>query len=129
MKITDLNGQYTASSLGEVEEILCRRLEANFNAFTLSCDSKEFPTLSLLVRDDIATLNYLEWPDSAGFIPTGNRANRCLSENTVFWISQYRADDVEIQNDAIVSFSAALDAAKEFFHSRDLPGCIQWSEI
>jgi hypothetical protein len=129
MKIIDIEGQHMASSVEDVEAILQRRLDSNVNAFYLSYNDHEFPMLSILVNNDVATLNFLERTDEAGFIPVGNLPNFDAKEDTVFCLNRNPADDVEVPNNSVVSFSTALDAAKEFFKSRELPKCVEWVEL
>ena len=129
MKIIDIEAQHTASSVGEVEAILRQRFDSDANAFSLSHNDEDFPMLSVLVKDKLATLNFLERSDEPGFVPTGNALGLNPNENTVFRASRDRADDVEVQNDAVVSFLAALEAAKEFFVTKDLPKCVEWFEL
>lgn len=129
MKIIDISGEYTASSIDEVETILQRREEPGGNAFWLSHDEEDYPMLSVLVKADIAALDFLERDDEPGFRSVGNLPNVNRNENTVFSISRNRADDLEVQNDALISFPDALAAAKEFLDSGKRPQCIDWFEL
>jgi hypothetical protein len=129
MKVTDINGIYEPTNLHELETILMRRHGSGYNSFWLSRGDEEYPTLSLLVKDGLATLNYVPEENDAGFRSGGNLADLKAGEMTTFSINSNRADDVVVLNDAVLPFSAALQAAKEFFASRALPQSIEWLRL
>ena len=128
LKIIDINKQYTAASVEEVADILRTRFDTNSNSFNLSHDDDEYPLLSILVKDELATLSYFARDNEPGWVPTGS-ATGSKAETTLFHISRYPADDLQVQNDAVVSFATALNAAAEFFNSKELPTSINWLEL
>jgi hypothetical protein len=99
------------------------------NCFWLSPEASEYPKLSLLVKADLATLLYFPTDGHPGFRSVGNVPDLEAGETTVFSTSNYPPDDVEILNDAIVTFSTALKAAKEFSASAGLPPSVEWFEL
>ena len=129
MKVVDINGVSEPTNIHELEIILIRRCGNGFNAFWLSHEGEEYPMLSLLVNDDLATLNYVPKECDAGFRSVGRMPDLAPGETTTFSISNNRADDVVVLNDAVLPFSVALQAAKEFFFSKDLPKAVEWLEL
>ena len=128
MKVIDLNGAHEAISVEELDTILKRRQGTGVNSFWLS-HGIAYPTLSLLVKGDLATLNYVPEEHDAGFRSVGKMPGLNAGETTTFAMSNNRADDVVVLNDAVLPFSAALKAAKEFFLSKDLPRSVEWTRL
>jgi hypothetical protein len=127
--VIDICGAYEVGSLSELETILRKRHGGDTNSFWLSPQGKEFPRLSLLVKGDLATLLYLPSEGHAGFRPIGTGAGLERAAMTTFSISRSPADDVSVLNDAVIPFSTALTAVKEFWASTDLPPSLQWFEL
>jgi hypothetical protein len=82
-----------------------------------------------LVKDGLATLNFVPKEFDAGFSSVGGMPGLMPGESTTFAISKSRADDVVVLNDAVLPFSAALQAAKEFFVSKNLPASVEWLQL
>ena len=129
MKIVDFKDTHVAKGLPELERILLRRHGKGLNAFWLSHESQEYPTLSILVKGDLAALHYIPTEDEAGFRSAGKMPGLEPSGTTSFSMSENPADDVEELNDSILPFSVALSVAKEFFVSNELPAAIEWLEL
>jgi hypothetical protein len=129
MKVVDINGVHEANNVHELETILKRRCGNGFNSFWLSHRDEEYPTLSLLVKDELASLTYLPKELDAGFSSIGRMPDLKEGGTITFSISKNRADDVVVSNDAVLPFSAALQAAKEFFHSKGLPQSVEWLQL
>jgi len=49
-------------------------------------------------------------------------------EITTFAIGD-AGETIDVLNDSIVPFSDALEVAKEFFHSQEMPRSIKWLEL
>ena len=129
MKVVDINGLHEASNVHELETILMRRCDKGSNSFWLSHGDEEYPTLSLLVKDELASLNYIPKEFEAGYSSLGRMPELDERGTTCFSISKNPADDVFVSNDAVLPFSAALRAAKEFFYSKGLPQSIEWIQL
>jgi hypothetical protein len=129
MKVIDFDGVHEASTDGDLETILKRRHGIGVNSFWLSHGTDTYPTLSLLVRGDLATLTFMPRENDAGFSSVGKMPELKSSETTTFAISYNRADDVVVLNDAVLPFPVALQAAKEFFFSKDLPRSVEWQKL
>ena len=129
MKVVEINGSSDADDLDSLETILTKKYRNGYNSFWLSHGSQEYPALSLLVKDDLATLTYIPNDQSAGYRSIGNIPTLKPGYSTSFSISNSPADDVVVLNEAILPFSIALKVAKEFFVSERLPQSVQWLEL
>ena len=128
MNVVDISGVSVVSDAEALETVLMKRSAEGSNSFWLSHEGHEYPMLSVLVKHDLATLNYLPKECDAGFRSVGGTALK-PGETTAFSITRNRADDVAVLNDAVVPFSAALRAAEEFFLSGTLPESIEWLRL
>lgn len=128
MRIADINGVYRADSIEELDAILMKRC-GDFNSFWLSHDDDAYPMLSLLVKNDLATLTYFPREFDAGFSSVGTVSELDREASTVFAISHNRADDLVVLNSAVLPFSTAVLVAREFFRAKDLPTAVEWREL
>jgi hypothetical protein len=126
MQVADINGVHQAMDIAELESFLTARIEDRFNSFWLRHDDEEFPTLSILVRDNLTVLYYIPQEFEAGFRSVGSSQEVEAGGHTTFSISRNSGDDVVVTNDALIPFREALSAAKEFYCSSSLPGCVNW---
>lgn len=129
MKVVDIDSTYEVNDTHDLECILLRRCDGGFNSFWLSHDAEDYPTLSLLVKNDLATLNYVPEEFDAGFFSVGGKMVLGPPGMTTFSISKSRADDVAVLNSAVISFCSALQAAKDFFISNALPQSVRWQRL
>jgi hypothetical protein len=131
MQIADINAVHDVKDIAELELLLASRIEGCVNSFWLRQDNREFPKLSILVKDDFAAIYYLPQECEAGYCSKGEVASLGLEPGscTAFSISRNSGDDVEVANEVLLPFCDALSAAKEFFYSGSLPECINWLEL
>ncbi len=129
MKVVDINGVCEATTLQELEATLMRRHGDGFNLFWLSREGEDYPTLSLLVKGKLTTLNYLSAASDAGFRSVGKMPDLTPGEMTTFPVSMNRGDDICVLNDAVLPFAEALQAAKEFFGAEELPASVEWLDL
>lgn len=124
MKIEDFKGANNAISENDIETILAKRYGENANEFWLSHASDKFPAVSILVKGDLATLNYYSTDQDPGMISIGGKLNLKPDGSTIFYINT--TEKQPIPNGMIVPFSLALNAAKEFSENAKPPTCIEW---
>jgi hypothetical protein len=129
MQIEDMGNKWTVDNLKELDRVLRTRHENGANAFWITHDDTKYPLLSLLVKDDLAFLQFFRKDRDAGFASVGRLPGMNAGEVTAFPTSKNRADDLLVQNDAIVPFSVAFAAVKDFFRSQDLPRGVEWQEL
>jgi hypothetical protein len=128
LRVSDFADERAANDEAQLESFLTRRYGDGVNAFWLSHDDGEFPTLLILVKADIAYLHYIPGEGHAGFSSVGGIAEMTRGGLTTFPIS-FAGDDLDILNAAVVPTSTALNVAKDFFLSRELPRSIEWFEL
>jgi len=126
--IYDFSGRHEAYTLSALKEILCKRYGPNVNGFWISHDDQQRPVISLLVKEDLATLIYFPSEDHPGFIPVGGIEGLSGTDCTTF-----RGDTIEqgleVPNSQVIQFASALNVAEEFFKSKSLPKSIDWTEL
>jgi hypothetical protein len=130
MKIQDMSGTiFDVSAEDDVERILLKRYGEGVNAFLLYHEPRKNLWLSILVKDQLANLNY--FPDDAdhpGYATIGNIPSLPADGFTIFFMNS-PTEEEHVPNDAIVPFADALAAAKEFLVSTELPPSIEWFEL
>jgi hypothetical protein len=129
MTIVDFKSTHVAKELRDLEAILLRRHERGLNAFWLSREGQEYPTLSILVNGNLAALHYIPTEHEAGYRSVGGMPGLEPGGTTSFSLSECPADDVGELNESVLSFSVALSVAKEFFASNELPTAIEWLDL
>ncbi len=128
MEITDFEITQNVESLVELNAALARRFTidgAAVNSFWLTHKAR-FPALSILVRDDLASLWYSGDEDSPGFISWGSMSILSKEGQTVFYL---RREPQTIPNQSIVPFIEASWAAEGFLRTKELPAAINWREL
>jgi hypothetical protein len=130
MKIQDICGTiFDVSTEADVERILLERHGEGVNAFLLYHEPLENRWLSILVKDQLANLNYFpDEKDHPGYATIGNVPSLLADGHTVFFMRSLREEEF-VPNDAIVPFADALAAAKEFLVGTGLPASIEWFEL
>jgi hypothetical protein len=129
MTVVDVEGAHEATNLDTLETCLWKRQGGECNSFWLSQGPETYPRLSLLVTGKLATLHYLPEQDDAGYASVGRMEALEPGKTITFAMSNNRADDVIILNDAVLPFSLALEAAKQFFLSQNLPRAVEWRRL
>lgn len=130
MKIQDMSGTISdVSTEADVERILLKRYGEGVNSFLLYHEPLKNLWLSILVKDQLANLNYFpDEKDHPGYATIGNIPSLPADGHTVFFMRNLKEEE-PVPNDAIVPFADALAAAKEFLVSTDLPPSIEWFEL
>jgi hypothetical protein len=123
------NRQTKVTCRNELDVVLSQRRDDGANAFWLSHDGKEYPSLALLVKDELASATYFPEDRDAGYVPVGNLAGLPVEESTRFSISSFEADDLLVDNDAVLPTTLAMKLADEFFHSDALPPAVEWQQL
>jgi hypothetical protein len=129
MLVVDINGEHEARELEELETLLTSRIDNGVNSFWLFSKNQEYPKLAIVVKEKLAVVHYFPEANHAGYQSLGSSNELDPAGKTIFCISRYRADDIEVLNSAVLLFPAALEAAKEFFSSSELPRTIKWFEL
>ena len=129
MIVGEFGGNHRVQSIAQLEQLLGARFKDEQNLFHLTPDSSDYPALTIHVKGDLAAIYYYRGDDRAGYVSLGGKMNLDPKELTTFSIHGSDPDTIDVLNDSIVPFSEALEAAKEFFHSQELPRSIKWLEL
>ena len=129
VQVTDLIGTFEAHTLDELERLLEARNDDGANAFWLAHEDSHYPVLCLLVKGSLASILYSPNDRQAGFIPQNPGHGLTKEEFTRFAISRHSGDDVFVLNEAILAVATAMQAAKEFFLTKELPRSVEWLEL
>jgi hypothetical protein len=125
--IADMKDRKEVFSIAELREILSVRYDNDANSFDISPLGQVYPHLTVIIKQDIATLWYLS-EDKDTFVPYNPENN--FDPNG--WTILYYGAPNEIQNtrnNQIVAASDALRAAEEFAVTQATPSSIRWSEV
>ncbi len=128
MMIYNYGQEYKVSDPSELEKIMSKRHKNGMNEVLLAHDGHDYPVLSILMKDDIATLHYMVEGDRAGFASIGGKLGLSSSGTTIFGTGD-PDEKIWVTNRAVVPFASALKVAKEFFRSEHLPKSIEWLEL
>jgi len=80
------------------------------------------------VNNDYANLTYFPEDGHPGFQSIAMDTDLNMKDISIFYTNT-PDEEIEIDNDAIVPFSRAVEATKEFFTSLSLPTCLKWLEL
>jgi hypothetical protein len=128
MRIEDFAGAYEASNTSELERLLQKRYGPGVNSFWLSHDDEKYPSVSLLVKGDLACLHYFPADTHPGFLSIGSVQELKPDEATTFFLNNLDQEQ-EMPNGSVIQYSKAVEVAKVFFASKELPRSIEWLEL
>ena len=130
MIVGEFGGNHRVQSIAQLEQLLGARFKDEQNLFHLTPDSSDHPALTVHVRGDLAAIYYYRGDDRAGYVSLGGKMNLDPKEWTTFSITKRDpGETIDVRNEFIVSFSEALEVAKEFFNSQQMPRSIEWFEL
>lgn len=130
MRVHDFGGTHRVNSMARLEQLLGARFNDQLNEFSLYSDSSIYPLLTIMVKGDLAAIHYFPEDGHAGYVSIGGKTNPDPKKTTTFHIGTLDAGDTaNVPNEFIVPFSEALEVAKEFFRSQELPRSIKWLEL
>src|ERR1700681_3617650 len=124
MRIQDNDSVSNVTSAVDIEAALSKRHRTGLNSFWLSHGDELFPVINLLVRGDLAYLEYFPSEGHPGFVSVGGSPNLSPGGCTTFFPDDTN-ETLQISNEAVIPFSDALKAALEFSVSTTMPRCIQ----
>ena len=127
MTVQDFNKTYEPKDEGELISCLSRQYGSGYNTFWMAEAAGTYPVLILFVNGDLASLNYLPRAGHAGFVSTGSVPGLERNGTTMFFLNLQ--EEQPVLNGAIVPRSLAVEAAREFMNSVDLPRAIKWLEL
>lgn len=126
MNIYDINGVHSAETEAEAKAVFSLRYGDGVNCFWFGHDDKKYPAMCLMVNGDQAHLNYFPAERIAGFVSDNPTAPS--GPDHVFYMNNLTAEEY-VPNQEVITTSAAMEAAIEFFHCPELPKAIKWFEL
>jgi hypothetical protein len=127
LRVDDFNHTVMVSDEEALERALRVRY-ADANSFWLTHDHEKNPAVSILVRGELAYVHYFPSESHPGFASVGSCENVARAGSTIFFMDSVNQEQ-EILNASVVPFSKALKAATEFFSHKELPSCLEWTEL
>ena len=127
MVITHFGGTEICNDIETVCSVLSKRYGNNSNEYWIHLIEK-YPCIGILVKDNLAYVQYFPNEGNAGFSSISSDANLKSDENTVFYTNTIY-EEIEINNNSLIPFDMAVKVVIEFFKSPQLPGCIEWFEF
>lgn len=127
MKIEDFGGISECLDINDLENGLNKRYRSDVNEFWLYGKNR-YPCLAIMVNNQNAYLHYFPKDKHPGFQSVGIDTNLKSGELSFFYTNSID-EEIAVANDAVVSFSTAIIAAKEFFSSMGMPNSIKWFEL
>ena len=128
MKREDYKSAKVASLEDEISAALGVRYGAGVNEFWLSNGQDKFPSMSIVVNGDLASLSYFPKPRDPGYRSVGCYPGLDAGGCTTSYMNSPE-EEHEVSNDAIVPYSTALKAAQQFATTDVLPTVLEWFEL
>ena len=126
MNVWHFGGEVECKTIEELDSILNIRYETMKNEFLIYGNEK-YPYLAILVNHDYAFITF--FPEDEGILYQSIGMNTTLNPNNMsIFYNGTPTNEIEIDNDFVVPFAKAREAAIEFFTTLSLPVCIEWSE-
>src|SRR6266508_5609040 len=97
MTVTDLTGTHEVSDLRELDAILSRRQDGK-NWYWLAHGTDLYPTLTLVVKGDLAYLWFVPNHSNPGFNSIATDHGLDPNGSTTFSISEHTGDDIVVLN-------------------------------
>jgi hypothetical protein len=128
VRIYNYGHKYVVENPSQIAAIMSKRFDGGLSEIVLMPDRRKHPFLIIALKDDLAALHYFPDERKAGFASIGGKLGLPPDGMTTFKTGGPHTD-IEVSNDAVVTSAEALVAAKEFFHSQQLPKSIRWLEL
>jgi hypothetical protein len=128
LTIYDLKGGHEAKSLADFQAVLEKRYGPDANSFWIWHYEEKNPAISLLVRGNLSCIHYFPYEGHPGFVSVGTVESLDKDGFTSFRFETVEQEQ-EIWNPHVISASAGISAARDFFSSKDLPKSIEWKEL
>jgi len=130
VRVWDKNGSREAVGDSELEGYFSRKGDTRADEFWIFFGSEDFPSLAVLIWGELTVLHYYPERKHPGFISHGDpRVWNLAPVGVTVFPMVATGERQEVPNWAIVSSLHALQAAKEFSLSGNLPRSVEWSEL
>jgi hypothetical protein len=126
--VEDFFGTGKVLNADDLISVLKRRNSEDANEVWLSYEGRPYPSLSVLVVNGLACVQYFPTAGHPGYISMPDAPVLQEAGTTVFYINGGH-EEQEIQNECVVRLEDAVIATTEFLKSSSLPLSIQWFEL
>ncbi|CAB5127705.1 CDI system double-stranded DNA deaminase immunity protein DddI [Burkholderia cenocepacia] len=123
MYADDFDGEIEIDEVDSLVEFLSRRPAFDANNFVLTFEESGFPQLNIFAKNDIAVVYYMDIGEN--FVSKGNSA----SGGTEKFYENKLGGEVDLSKDCVVSKEQMIEAAKQFFATKQRPEQLTWSEL
>lgn len=127
MVVHDFGGKHEVNSDAKLDAVLAARYGDGVNEIWM-CHVALYPALNILAKKDLACVHYFPEEFDPGYQSLSPIGNLAPKGSTEFFVNT-PTEPVYVLNGAIVPFSLARQAAKEFAGSPKLPSCIKWLRL
>jgi hypothetical protein len=128
VNITDMETSKDVFSNAELRQALLIRYNNGVNSFEIVPIGQDVPHLTVIIKQDVGTLHYIESFEKAGFVPDNPENNLDPSGFTTLYYGMPSSIH-KTSNRQIVAASDALRAAEEFAATQALPTSLRWIEL
>lgn len=129
MRVYDFKGEHHIHFQDDLRALLESRYEGDANSFTLFSNDADAPYLKILALADRAFLYFA--PEQRGHPGyTSRNDGGCVNAGGTTLFFDSGADQPHaVNNDQIVAFDRAVEAAREFLSTGKMPCAIAWDEL
>lgn len=123
MYADDFDGEIEIDEVDNLVEFLSRRPAFDANNFVLTFEESGFPQLNIFAKSDVAVVYYMDIG--------GNFVSKGASETggTEKFYENKLGGEVDLSKDCVVSKEQMIEAAKQFFATKQRPEQLSWSEL
>lgn len=130
MFVEDFYGSEICNTIEELSKIMQRRDNRGYNEFWICIDEEEmYPCIVISVFNEIAYLHYFEDEGEAGWSSVTKQSNGLDEEGMTKFYTNSGAEEIMIENRAVVTVDKAVEVVAEFFNTEEMPNCIEWEEL
>jgi hypothetical protein len=128
MIVEHFGGEVECKTIEELASVLQMRYgEESVNEYWIYISGEtRNPCLAVLVKDDYANLTYFPEDGHPGFQSVGKDTGLAPDAIVIFNV---HSEEMEISADAVVPFSVAVQAVKDFFETATMSKCLEWDEM
>ncbi|WP_175026575.1 CDI system double-stranded DNA deaminase immunity protein DddI [Burkholderia aenigmatica] len=123
MYADDFDGEIEIDGVDGLVDFLGKRPAFDANNFVLTFEEGGFPQLNIFVKNDVAVVYYMDIGEN--FVSKGTAE----PGGTEKFYENKLGGEVNLSNDCVVSKEQMIEAAKQFFATKQRPDQLTWSEL
>ncbi len=125
MIIEHFKENISIDNIEELDSVLRIKAEGNVNEFWINND-RDYPCMCISTNGDYAHVHYFGNEGELGFQTIGNLK---LDKEIYTFYTNNNSEIIEVPSEYVVDINTAIELAKEFFVSNELPKEIEWDEL